>query len=252
MDIERAATDGDERPPRRPKLGLEAATLPGDEDSPPNEEREGELDEVGQRADGTCRDGRPALAVVSVPGEVLGSGGGDADPRADPDRIHGDREECRLLADRVHEDRPFEVRGDGQRDARESSSAAEVEEGRDPGVDEDRQRGQAVDDVAEGDRRRIADRGQVDRGVPGEQEADVVVDRPPRVRREAQPERAQSGLEDGVIVGGEPREEIDARRERFARTVQALLLSVVPARAVRAPLPACSFIALPIETPGLP
>ena len=38
---------------------------------------------------------------------------------------------------------------------------------------------------------------------------------------------------------------IDARRERVPRTVQAPLLSVVPVRAVRAPLPASSFVTPP-------
>lgn len=56
-------------------------------------------------------------------------------------------------------------------------------------------------------------------------------------------ELGQAGVEGVAECGRQLRKGLDARRERFARTVQALLLSVVPVRAVRAPLPASSYVA---------
>jgi len=70
----------------------------------------------------------------------------------------------------------------------------------------------------------------------------VVVDDPARSGRERQAQLAETGDERGVVLVGERWKVRYARRERITRTVQALLLSVVP-RAVRAPLPA-SFVAL--------
>ena len=104
---------------------------------------------------------------------------------------------------------------------------------------------EAVDDVA--DRRcssRVADRGQVDRRVPGEQEPDVAVDRPPaRPCGQREPDRREAVVEGAVVLRREGGKAVDARRERVRRTVQAPLLSVVPVRAVRAPLPASSYVA---------
>jgi hypothetical protein len=97
--------------------------------------------------------------------------------------------------------------------------------------------------VADGDRRRIADRGQVDRLIPGEEQAGVVRDDRPPVRGELQPELEEARVEGVVERRWDRRKVVDARRERLARTVQAPLLSVVPLRAARAPLPACSFVA---------
>ena len=106
-------------------------------------------------------------------------------------------------------------------------------------------RGEAVDHVPPGDLRRIPDGGQVDRGVPGDQQADVAVDGVAgagrRGRRRASRRPASSASRE---VGREVRNVPNARRERITRTVQALLLSVVPTRAVRAPLPASFFAPL--------
>jgi hypothetical protein len=49
-----------------------------------------------------------------------------------------------------------------------------------------------------GDRRRVADRSQVDRRVPGEQQADMVVDDPARLGGQLQAELAQARIE-GVV-----------------------------------------------------
>jgi hypothetical protein len=110
---------------------------------------------------------------------------------------------------------------------------------------------QAVDDVADRDAGRVADRGQVDRGVPGDQEPDVAVDRPPRVLGQGQADRREAGIQGTLVLGREGRKAVDARRERVRRAVQAPLLSVVPVRAVRAPLPASSYVT-PRSDPDLP
>jgi hypothetical protein len=75
--------------------------------------------------------------------------------------------------------------------------------------------------VPDRDLRGVADRRQVDRDVPGEEEPDVVVDRGADVVREPDPERRQGGIERAVVLGGELRKGVDARRERVQRTVQA-------------------------------
>jgi DNA-binding LacI/PurR family transcriptional regulator len=98
--------------------------------------------------------------------------------------------------------------------------------------------------MADRDLRRVANRGQVDRRVPGEQEPDVVVDDAAGGGRNCNAQLVETGRERGVVLVGERWKVRNARRERITRTVQALLLSVVP-RAVRAPLPA-SFVALRI------
>jgi hypothetical protein len=96
--------------------------------------------------------------------------------------------------------------------------------------------------VADRDGGRIADRGQVDRGVPGEQQSDVPVDRPPGVAGDRQADRLEPGVEGVMESRRKIGKGVDARRERVRRTVQAPLLSVVPVRAVRGPLPASSYV----------
>jgi hypothetical protein len=102
--------------------------------------------------------------------------------------------------------------------------------------------GQAVHDVADRDAGRVADRGEVDRTVPGQQQPDMAVDRPPGVTGDRQADGLEPGVE-GVAEGGRKvGKGLDARRERVRQTVQAPLLSVVPVRAVRGPLPAWSYV----------
>ena len=79
--------------------------------------------------------------------------------------------------------------------------------------------------------------GQVDRFVPGEEEPGVVLDRRPGGRRQVEPDSRRPSSRRRA-AGGSGGKALNARRERITRTVQALLLSVVPVRAVRAPLPA--------------
>jgi len=100
--------------------------------------------------------------------------------------------------------------------------------------------------MADRDRRWIADRGEVDRGVPGDQQADVVGDDPAGVGDEVNSELAESRIEGLIERCRERWKVLNARRERFPRTVQAPLLLVVPLGAVQDPLPASSFIAPPV------
>jgi len=79
----------------------------------------------------------------------------------------------------------------------------------------------------------------------------MAVDRGARLACQLDSERGQPGVEGGVIRLGKEGTEIDARRERVPRTVQAPLLSVVPVWAVRAPLPASSDVTPPSAL-GLP
>jgi hypothetical protein len=69
----------------------------------------------------------------------------------------------------------------------------------------------------------------------------VVQDGSERVGWEVEIQLAEAAVERVAELGREWRKALDARRERITRTVQAPLLSVVPVRAVRAPLPA-SFV----------
>ena len=71
----------------------------------------------------------------------------------------------------------------------------------------------------------------------------MALDRVTRTAVEIEPELDEAALQGVVERLRQVREALDARRERFARTVQALLLSVAPGGAVRAPLPASSYVA---------
>ena len=64
-----------------------------------------------------------------------------------------------------------------------AAARPEVDEAVDAAVAQDGDRAEAVDDVGGRDRRRVADRGQVDGGRPGQQQPGVAVDRLPGARR---------------------------------------------------------------------
>ena len=225
--------------------------LPGQEDAARQKERHCQLHELGQGSDGARRHGRP-LATIGAAGRQ----------RLGPDRLGGHavvearrrddgREESDLLADRIDEQRPVGRQRRRQRDAGIPGATPEIDEPVDPPGAQDGQPGQAVNDMADRDGGRVANRREVDRLIPDQQEPDVPVDRRPRLRGQDDVERPQGPVEGVVIRGRERGTEIDARRERVPRTVQAPLLSVVPVRAVRAPLPASSYVTPPAAL-GLP
>ena len=71
----------------------------------------------------------------------------------------------------------------------------------------------------------------------------MLADDPAGVGGELQAEIAQTRIEGVVECARKRWKGLNARRERFPRTVQAPLLLVVPLGAVREPLPASSFVA---------
>ena len=71
----------------------------------------------------------------------------------------------------------------------------------------------------------------------------MVVDHCPGVRLERNTQLTEPLVDGAVVRGRQVGKALDARRERFTRTVQALLLSAVPVRAVPVPLPASSYVA---------
>jgi hypothetical protein len=168
--------------------------------------------------------------VAGLSGQRLGSGADDVDAIGGPARRDRRSKEARLLADRIDESRPVEWDGDREWQPREPAATAKVERGVDVVRAERRDRAETVDDMAERDLGRIADRAEVDRRVPGEEQPDVVVDRRARGRAQLEVERTKPGIERFVVGVGEGRKALNARRERLTRTVQALLLSVVPVR----------------------
>jgi hypothetical protein len=74
----------------------------------------------------------------------------------------------------------------------------------------------------------------------------VVADDPARIGGQVQSEIAQTRIEGVVECARKRWKGLNARRERFPRTVQAPLLLVVPLGAAREPLPASSFVAPPV------
>jgi len=231
LDQNRITTDRLDRPLRGVDLRAEAklvvriAALPGEECPAGLEERQRELDEIGEAGHGPGGGDRPLPAMARVAGNGFRSLGnhpprfslGDGPADDAPCRL----EEPRLLPDRFHENEVLERQCEPERDRRIAAATAKVDEAFDLERVQPAESGQAVRNVADRDGGRVADRRQVDRGVPGEQEPDVVVDRAADVVRQPQPERRQGGIEGVVVRGGKLRKGVDARRERVQRTVQA-------------------------------
>jgi len=158
-------------------------------------------------------------------------------------RLGGDGEEARLLRHRVDEQRALRGQDRGERDGRVAAAAAEVEEPVDAARPERDEPGQAVDDMGPGDACRIADRGQVDRAGPRQEESSVIVDGPASARVERQAELIEPLIEGGLVLGWQRGEGVDARRERLTLVVQGPPPSLrVPSVRV-APLPASSSCA---------
>jgi hypothetical protein len=173
--VDRAAAQDVDRAPRGKHLRGDVAAFPRDEPATDGQEGERELDELGQRSNRASRHGRPALAVAGLGGEFLGSSRRHAHPRREAGDLDCGGQERRLLADRIDERDALEGKRSREGDAGKAAAAAEVNETVD--IAQHRDGRQAVDDVAEGDVDGLPDRCQVDRGVPGEEQSDVVVDR---------------------------------------------------------------------------
>ena len=184
-DSIRAAAERLDRPPRRPRARSSSRSprFQATSDAARREQRERELDELRQRRDGPGGDGRPALALARVRGEILGADRRDLDRRREAGRGHG----------RLEEATPSCATGSTSSARSAGSAAASGSPGKPPPVPRStnartprrRSSGTAArlsTTCRRASASRVADRGQVDRLGPGEQQADVAVDRRPRRR----------------------------------------------------------------------
>ena len=148
-----------------------------------------------------------------VRGESLRPAGHDGDAVCHAGHCHRRGEKPRLLGDRFHEQCPPRRQSDRQRDPGVPAAAADVDEIVDPRPAQEWDRRQAVQDVLAGDPCHIADAAQVDRRVPGQEQADVVADCVElgigERNREAGPDRRGVFRRKSVQV-------VNARRERIA------------------------------------
>jgi hypothetical protein len=241
----RIGVDPPERPSGSGDLGLGGRLpvgepFPRDEDAAGPEQRQAELNEVRQRRDRPGGHGGPRFTIACRAAKRLRSRGLRDDGAREADRLDGRRQEPDLLADGVDEDGTLGRKRGRKGNAGKPTAAAQIDELVDAATAQDRERRQAVDDVADRDRLGLPDRGQVDRDVPGEEQPDMAIDGGTDRGRQLVTETRQTGVERAAVLSREGWTVADARRERASRTVQALLLSVVP-RAIRAPLPASSF-----------
>ena len=172
-----------------------------------------------------------ARAVTIVPAgtrsggpQRLDPGRGDGDAILEPDGEPGHVEKRRLLRDGLHEDNVRCRKRGGQGEAREAAAAAEVQEGGVPSAAQQVDGREAVGDVESRDCVRLRDRGEVDRRVPGEEEADVAVDRRARRGVQVHAQRREGTVQRARVRRGQGGEGGDARRERFSLAVQACLL----------------------------
>ena len=106
--------------------------------------------------------------------------------------------------------------GQGQRQAGVAAAAAEVEQGIDSALAQDVDGAQAVEDVLADGGDGLADRAQVDRLVPGQQQPQVIDQGlPDRSRQIGQAQAGQPLVEQGQGLGRQLRQALNARRERF-------------------------------------
>ena len=150
--------------------------LPGHEEAPDLEERQGQFGQFRHVRNRACRDGLPVTTMAGIARQGLRPSRGDGHAITEPGRLHGSCQEAGLLADRLNEESPPRGKGYGEWKSREAATTADVEELLHAGTSQKRQCGQAVDDLVPGDHLRGADSAQVDGLVPGHEQADVVTD----------------------------------------------------------------------------
>jgi hypothetical protein len=143
------------------------------------------------------------------------------------DGVGGGAEEGGFLPDGVDEEH-LRPESDRERDAREPAAGAQVEDALDPARAEQRDGAEAVHDMKPRDLRGIADRGEVDRLVPPEEQLDVAVHGAALVRREVDPELCEPGVEGLRKRGRQRRKVLNARRERISLAAQVPLLWMYP------------------------
>ncbi len=213
-----------ERPCRAVQLVLHGAALPCHEDAAGGEQRQAQLDQLGERGHGPSRHRRPGLAVPRVAGDRLGPLRLRGHPSLEARRLDHGPQELDLLADRVHEQRPVGAERRREREPGEPATGAEVEDPPDAASPEVGHGREAVEDVETRDLGRVADRREIDRDRPGEQQPDVGVDHGARVVGKVDAQGPEPVVEDTRVLVGERREVLNARRERNSRAVQGTLL----------------------------
>ena len=132
------------------------------------------------------------------------------------------------------EQRPPRRQRDRQRQAGQAAARAEVDERVDAQRSKQRDGGQAVEDVRDGDLARVPDRGQVDRRGPREQQPDVAVDGGPLPGRQDEAELAEALLEASsyaVGSGGRPSTRVGSGSRAGCRARLLYHVPIVPRRA---------------------
>jgi hypothetical protein len=208
------------------QLRVDRAALPGEQRPADPEEGHAQLDELGERPHRAR--GHDVRARTSARRHIrrdrLRARRHDLDAILQRGRRDDGLQESRLLANGLDEAdlRPGDRRR--EREAGEPAAAPEVEQaerGSSPAsADEEREGGQAVGDVEGRDGGRLDDRGQVDRGIPGEQEPDMALDRVARPLVEVYGEGVEGVVERDREGGREVGQVPDTRRERFSLAVQ--------------------------------
>ena len=167
---------------------------------------------------------RPGLPVERIARQRLGAHRLRGDTALEAGRGHDGAQEPDLLGDRIDEQRAGRLQHRGEREARVAAAAAEVQDPRDATAGQEGHGGQAVEDVEPGNARRVADRSQVDRRGPGEQQPGVAVDGVADRRLQPEAKRIKAGIEDVGVIGGQRRKVRNTRRERISRAIQGTLL----------------------------
>ena len=151
------------------ELDLGQRSLPGDQRAADRRERQGVLDQDRERGAGAGCDQVVGLAVRRVAPQDLRTFGHDLDvhqAQSLDERAH----RVRLLADRVEQCPRHLGAGEGQDQAGDAASGAEIERLPRPDGIEDRQRRQRIEQVEMCDRPRLDDAGEVQPPVGVEQE----------------------------------------------------------------------------------
>ena len=224
------------------QLGVKISALPGDQTTAGCEQREAELDQVGKGAHGPGRDDIPSARCQS-----FRASGPYGHPFCKPRGVGNDLQEVRLLADRF--DQRDVHRGDGhsQWKPRKSGTCPDIDERGVRSFAEHGQRRETVRDMQARHLRRIDDGGEIDRGVPRDHQAQVVIDQGarPAVQLDIHGGKAgQCTFDRGNIGRWQFGKSIDARRERISMVIQP----GIPQSGLqppREPPPATTFVAQP-------
>jgi len=224
VGLEPVAAETTERALGGRTLVVRQVALPGDQDAIASQQWEAELDQLGEGCDGAGGHRVPLRSVAWVRRQRLSALGGDGDAIIKPGRMRRDLEERGLLRNRLDEQRPLGGERRRERKAGEPTPAPEIDEPGDAELSERFDGGQRIEDVEPRGLDGVADRGEVDRRRPREQEPEMAVDGFPGRRLERKAEVGQARIEGRVVGRRERRGVINARRERLSLAAQEPLL----------------------------